>query len=118
MSEDPHARWPLVLCLTALAYGLSGWLALCLALAPSYAAPLYPAAGIAFAAAWVYGRPALVAAALGAFGVNLGLSAARGQVDLSALVVPLLIGLGAMLQAWIGCRLVQRFVAQPLTLAQ
>ena len=97
---------------------LTGWLALRLAFPPGYAAPLYPSAGIALAAAWVYGRPALAAVALGAMGVNLGLSAARGQVDLSALGVPLAIGLGATLQAALGCALVRRFVAQPLTLAQ
>jgi PAS domain S-box-containing protein len=118
MREDSEASWPWVLALTTLAYALTGWLALRLAFPPSYAAPLYPSAGIAFAAAWVYGRPALAAAALGAFSVNVGLSAARGQFDISALGVPLLIALGAALQAWIGCRLVQRFVAQPLTLAQ
>ncbi len=118
MREDSNAPWPWVLGFTALAYALTGWLALRLAFAPSYAAPLYPSAGIAFAAAWVYGRPALAAAALGAFSVNVGLSAARGQFDLSALGVPLCIALGAALQAWLGCRLVRRFVAQPLTLAQ
>ena len=118
MREDSKAPWPWVLGLTTLAYVLTGWLALRLAFAPSFAAPLYPSAGIAFAAAWVYGRPALAAAALGAFSVNVGLSAARGQFDLSALGVPLLIALGAALQAWLGCLLVRRFVAQPLTLAE
>ena len=118
MREDSKASWPWVLGFTALAYAVTGWLALRLAFPPSYAAALYPSAGIAFAAAWVYGRPALAAAALGAFSVNVGLSAARGQFDISALGVPLLIASGAALQAWIGCRLVRRFVAQPLTLAQ
>lgn len=56
--------------------------------------------------------------ALGAFGVNLGLSAARGQVDLSVLGVPLAVGLGATVQSALGCALVRRFVAQPLTLEQ
>ena len=51
-------------------------------------------------------------------GVNVGLSAARGQVELLALGVPLVIALGAALQAALGCALVRRFVAQPLTLAQ
>ena len=118
MREDSKAPWPWVLGLTTLAYVLTGWLALRLAFAPSFAAPLYPSTGIAFAAAWVYGRPALAATALGAFSVNVGLSAARGQFDLSALGVPLLIALGAALQAWLGCLLVRRFVAQPLTLAE
>ena len=118
MNDDSKASWPWVLGLTALAYAAIGWLALRLALPPSYAAPLYPSAGIALAATWVYGRPALMAVALGAFGVNLGLSAARGQFDLSALGVPMAIGFGAALQAALGCALVRRFVSQPLTLAQ
>ena len=59
MNDDSKASWPWVLGLTALAYAVTGWLALRLALPPSYAAPLYPSAGIALAAAWVYGRPAL-----------------------------------------------------------
>ncbi len=118
MTDDSKAAWPWVLGLTALAYALSGWLATRIALAPSYAAPLYPSAGIAFAAAWVYGRPALAGVALGAFGVNVGLSAARGQFDAAALGTPLAIALGAALQAWIGCALVRRFVAQPLSLEQ
>jgi PAS domain S-box-containing protein len=117
MSRRTEApAWPWVLCLTALAYTLAGWLALRLAIAPSYAAPLYPSSGIALAAALAYGRPALVGAALGAFAVNVGLSAARYQFDLAALGAPLVIALGAALQAQVGCWLVRRYVAQPLTL--
>ena len=118
MSDDTKAAWPWVLGLTALGYAMAGWLATRIALPPSYAAPLFPAAGIAFAAAWVYGLPALAGVALGAFGVNLALSAARGQFDAAALGTPLTIALGAALQAWVGCTLVRRFVAQPLSLAQ
>ena len=118
MSDDSKAAWPWVLGITALAYAVVGWLAVQLAFPPSYAAPLYPSTGIAFAAAWVYGRPALAATVLGAFAVNAGLSAARGQFDLSALAVPAFIAVGAALQAAAGCALVRRFVAQPLTLSQ
>ena len=118
MSDESKATWPWVLGITTLVYAGVGWLAVQLAFPPSYAAPLYPSAGIAFAAAWVYGRPALLGVALGAFTVNVGLSAARGQVDLSALLVPLPIAIGAALQAAAGCALVRRFVAQPLALSQ
>jgi PAS domain S-box-containing protein len=116
MNNESNTRWPWALAGTALAYAMVGWLALQLASAPSYAAPLYPSAGIALAAAWVYGRPALLATALGAFGVNVGLSAMRGQFDIAALGVPLAIAAGAAVQAWAGCAAVRRFVAQPLTL--
>ena len=109
--------WAWVTGLTAVAYALAGWLALQLAFPPGYAAPLYPAAGIALAAALVYGRGALVGAALGAWVVNLSLSLARGPFDLTALGVPSAIACGVALQAHLGCWLVRRYVAQPLTLA-
>ncbi|HMO45561.1 MAG TPA: CHASE domain-containing protein [Rubrivivax sp.] len=118
MSEDSKAAWPWVLVAATLGYAAAGWLAVQLAFAPSYAAPLYPSAGMALAATLVYGRPALLATALGAFLVNVGLSAARGQVDLWALVVPLVIGAGAALQAACGAWLVRRHVEQPLTLGR
>jgi PAS domain S-box-containing protein len=98
---------------TALAYILVGMLALHLAIPPSYASPLYPSAGIALGAVLVYGRAALPGVALGAFGVNASLSALRGNLDLLALGVPLVIGLGAAAQAWIGASLVRRFARRP-----
>ena len=98
---------------TALAYLLAGLAALHLAIPPSYASPLYPAAGIALAAVLVYGRLAVGGVALGAFGVNVTLSALRGNLELSALGVPLLIGAGAAAQAWLGATLVQRFARHP-----
>ena len=98
---------------TALAYLLVGLAALQLAIPPSYAAPLFPAAGIALAAVLVYGRIALPGVVLGALGVNLSLSALRGNLDLSALGVPILIALGAGLQAWLGAWLVRRHARHP-----
>jgi PAS domain S-box-containing protein len=98
---------------TALAYLLTGLAALQLAIPPSYASPLYPSAGVALAAVLVFGRAAVPGAALGAFGVNLSLSALRGNLDLSALGVPALIALGSALQAWAGAALVLRFARHP-----
>ena len=118
MNDDSKAAWPRVLVVTALSYAAVGWLAVHLAFAPSYAAPLYPSAGIALAAVLVYGRPALLATALGAFLVNVGLSAARGQFDLAALGVPMVIGAGAAVQAGCGAWLQRRHVEQPLVLDQ
>ena len=98
---------------TALAYLLTGLAALQLAIPPSYASPLYPSAGVALAAVLVFGRAAVPGVLLGAFGVNLSLSALRGNLDLSALGVPALIALGAALQAWAGAALVLRFARRP-----
>src|SRR5882724_8447812 len=91
-----------VAAVTALAYAVVGWLALILAVPPSYASPLYPSAGIALAAVLTYGRAALPGVAFGAFLVNVLLSASRGQIEAAALLLPAVIGIGAMLQAAAG----------------
>ena len=102
---------------TALAYAVVGWLALLLAVPPGYASPLYPSAGIALAAVLTFGRIAVPGVLLGAFLVNVVLSASRGQLDAAALLLPVAIGTGAALQSALGAALVRRFVAQPLLLA-
>lgn len=110
------AAWRVV-AVTAIAYAVVGWLALGLAVPPSYASPLYPSAGIALAAAVVYGNVALAGVALGGFLVNVVLSASRGQIQLAALLLPGVIAVGAALQAGVGAALLRRFLAQPLALA-
>jgi PAS domain S-box-containing protein len=102
----------------ALAYAITGLLALNLAIPPGYASPIYPAAGIALVAVLVFGRPGLAGAALGAFMVNLTLGLARGPLDLATFAVPVAIGAGAALQAAVAAALVRRFVSQPLTLTE
>jgi PAS domain S-box-containing protein len=102
----------------ALAYAVTGLLALNLAIPPGYASPIYPAAGIALVAVLVFGRPGLAGTALGAFLVNLTLGLARGPLDLAAVAVPASIGAGAALQAALAAALVRRFVSQPLTLTE
>ena len=49
------ARGALTVVLTAAVYAAVGWLALKLAVAPSYASPMYPPAGVALAATLVFG---------------------------------------------------------------
>ncbi|MED5619466.1 CHASE domain-containing protein [Ideonella sp. BN130291] len=119
-SEKQPPTW-LALPATAVAYLVTGWIALSLATAPSYAAPLYPSAGIALACVLVYGARVLPGVALGAFAVNLLLTGGRGQPVLTpwvALALPVAIGLGAALQAWLGALLVRQLVSQPLTLSE
>ncbi len=101
---------------TAAAYALSGGLALFLAGPPSYASPLFPAAGLALAAVAVYGRTALWGVLLGALVVNGSLAALRGAPGWASVVLPLVIALGATLQAGISAALVRRYVSQPLVL--
>ena len=108
--------------LTALAYAAAGQLALFLALPPSFAAPIYPPAGIALAAALVYGRRALPGVLLGAYVVNGWLVGPRGGTPLLMHGVALAIALGATLQAGLGAALVRwrtssRALAEPRDVA-
>jgi PAS domain S-box-containing protein len=101
---------------TAAAYALSGGLALLLAGPPAYAAPLFPAAGVALAATLVYGRPALLGVLLGTLVVNGSLGLLRSVGGVAGLLLPLLIALGVLLQAGLSAGLVRRHVSQPLVL--
>lgn len=109
------AAWQVVLG-TALAYVLVGTVALLLAGPPAYASPLYPSAGIALAAVLSYGRVALPGVALGALVLNAGLGSLRGASGLAGVLLPLVIGVGAALQAGLGAALVRRHVSMPLVL--
>ncbi len=102
--------------LTALAYAGVGAIALLLAGPPGYATPLYPPAGIALAAALMYGRAALPGVAVGSLAVNVAVGLLHGQGGATLLAIPLLIGAGAALQAGVGAALVRRFVSRPLVL--
>jgi PAS domain S-box-containing protein len=101
---------------TAMAYGLVAAAALLLAGPPGYASPLYPSAGIALAATLTYGRAALPGVFLGALAANVGLSGLRAQSGWSLVQLPAVIGVGAMLQAWVGALLIRRFVRLPAVL--
>jgi PAS domain S-box-containing protein len=119
MKSSPTAAAPVVVALlTALAYALVGWLALRVALPPSYASPIFPSAGIALAAALVYGRAGIAGAVLGSFLVNVTLGAERGQWGLAPAALALGIGAGAGLQAAAGWALLRRFSAGPLALTE
>ncbi len=114
-ATTPAQAW-LVALATAAAYAAVGGLGLLLAGPPGYASPLYPSAGIALAAALTFGRAALPGVALGAFTVNAALGLLREPTGLSMLLLPLLIGAGAALQAAVGAALMRRFVGQPVVL--
>ena len=106
----------LLTAIVALAYGGLGWLALTITAPLSYAAPLYPPAGLALAVAMVHGRRALPGVWLGAFAVNVWLGWQGGLPEPQRLIAPLLIGGGAALQAGVGAELVRRLVSQPVLL--
>ena len=115
-TSDLH--WAVASLLTAIAYALAGMAALALAVPPGYASPLYPAAGVALGSVLIFGRRTGPGIALGAFCVNLLVSSGHGALQAAAFVIPLIVALGATLQALAGAALIKRFVRQPLELAE
>ncbi|MCU0773575.1 MAG: PAS domain S-box protein [Ideonella sp.] len=91
--------WALVVAGTAIAYAVLGWLGMLLAISPSPASPMYPAAGLALAATLVFGLPAAIGTALGSVAVNLGHATSLGPIGPSTVAAAAAIGAGATLQA-------------------
>lgn len=102
----------------ALAYMLLGKLALLLAIPPGYATALFPPAGLAVAAALLWGMRLLPGVLLGSFLLNIWVNLESGHELFSiATVVALCIGIGALLQAATAALLVRRYVGFPSELA-
>lgn len=99
----------------SVAYYLAGEAALLLAIPPGYATAIWPSAGLALAALYIYGARLWPAVVLGSMAVNLDLPS-LSQGNWTALGVPLVIGLGAALQALVGREAVRRCVGSTLRL--
>lgn len=99
----------------ALIYFGIGQLGLLLVVPPSYASPLYPAAGFALAVVLSLGSRYVPAVALGAFAVAMLLGHQRGS---NSVLGPALTACGAALQVWVGAWAVRRWVTQPLLLSE
>ncbi|WP_167399865.1 bifunctional diguanylate cyclase/phosphodiesterase [Massilia violaceinigra] len=102
----------------ALVYYIAARFGLLLAFTPGYAAPIWPAAGIALAAILVRGNRVAPGIWLGSFLANAGVAfdAGSSAVIATSLLLPAGIGVGAMLQAIAGAHLVRRFVGYPTAL--
>jgi PAS domain S-box-containing protein len=100
----------------ALIYWLVARLALLLAIQPGYAAPIWPAAGIALAAVLRFGPGLWPAIALGSFCANVATSfdATSFPVLLRSLAIAAAIAAGASLQAALGAALVKRAIGFPI----
>ncbi len=109
-------RWAVVIVATFMTYTLLGLAGVSLAMAPGFASPFYPAAGIALACVFVYGWRVMPAVALGAFVVGASIMAAQGWTAKS-LTVAGFVAMGAPLQAGLGAVLVKRFLRPPLRLS-
>ena len=109
--EDPPprrslARLAALNAALALVYAVLGVLALRLILPPDFVSPIYPAAGLAVAAALRWGPAVLPGIALGGAAVSLAIGMERGHLDL---LQPLLVAVGGALQAWLGAALARRW---------
>lgn len=102
--------------LLVIAYVVTGKLGLMLALPPGYASAIFPPAGIAVAAVFVFGRSALPAVFLGSFLLNTWVGSTHQQISITNLEVALLIAFASTLQAWAGGWWLQRKIGYPTTL--
>jgi MASE1/CHASE domain len=116
-SSAPSLHWTLASVVVCLLYLACGWLGLLLSVPPGFAAPLYPAAGLALAFALVFGWRVLPAVAVGAMVVNAFVTSDRG-LTLAHWWVPVCIGLGSAAQAGFGLWAVRRWVRQPMVLSE
>ena len=90
-----------------MAYVGLGAIGLMLAIAPGYASPIFPAAGLALAAVLNHGRSALPALWLGSFVLNLAHTVIHGVLDPASTWAAAIIALGSSMQAWSGSLLVR-----------
>ena len=102
----------------ALVYYITARFGLLLAYSPGYAAPIWPAAGIALAAVLRFGKRMAPGIWLGSFLANLAVSFDAGSIAslVKSLLLPAGIGVGASLQAIAGALLIRRFVGFPTPL--
>lgn len=98
----------------ALTYVVTGKLGLMLAMPPGYASPIFPPAGIAIAAAYIWGWRTLPWIFLGSFTLNLwtGASIAE-QFNAVQFASALIIAAASMLQAAFGGWLLRRMIGYP-----
>jgi integral membrane sensor domain MASE1 len=94
-----------------LAYIVSGWLGLVLAVPPGYATVAFLPAGIAVTATFVAGGTALPGIFLGSFLLNLWIGyLIAGRLNLTQIAAALVIATGSMAQAAIGGTALRRTI--------
>ncbi len=98
--------------LLAISYFLTASIGLSLATVPGYATIVWPASGIALGWILLFGWRLLAGVVLGSFIVNVMNAANHAHIGLLEVgrTVPLLIAMGAALQAWVGSQLIRRYV--------
>lgn len=109
-AEAAPSNLRLTLYLTG-AYALLGLLGLLLAMEPSNASPIFPAAGLGLAVVLVFGNRALVGIFLGDALSSLGHAWLMGQLGETSIPAVLLMAVGSCLRAMVGSYLIQRWQA-------
>lgn len=95
-----------------IAYAICGLLALRMAIPPGYVAPLFPSAGIALAGVLIYGGRIWPAIFLGALLTNIE-AVLRSGLGGHNWIMPLCVGVGAVLQAFAGAAIARRWIGFP-----
>ncbi|QDX80310.1 hypothetical protein B9N43_02935 [Denitratisoma sp. DHT3] len=105
--------------LVSIAYVLTGKLALLLAIPPGYASAIFPPAGLAIAAVYMWGRSLLVWVLLGSALLNLwaGMGPAGAITGVGAMAAAI-IAIASALQASLGGWLLRRMIGYPSSFDQ
>ncbi len=98
--------------IVTLAYALSGYIGLQLAIPPGFATILWPASGIALAAVLIYGHSVAVGIFLGSASINIWITSQSGIPDMQPhhFLPAIGIAIGAMIQAVAGAWLINKAV--------
>ncbi len=111
--------WVKQVIILALGYFITGKLGLFLAIPPGFATAIWPPSGLALAALLIYGYRIWPGITIGSFLINLlvGLDTDPTANMFTSVIVSLLIGIWAALQAIAGAFLIRRFAGFPNTLS-
>ncbi len=105
--------------LLALAFLITGRLAMLLAIPPGFVSAIFPPVGVALAAVLIWGYPLLLGVFLGSTLLNLSIAVASvTQLGWQHLPVACGIALGTTVQCLCACWLIRRFIGFPNSLTE
>lgn len=103
--------------LLAVAYVVTGRLALLLAIPPGFATAIFPPVGVGLAAVLLWGNPMVAGVLLGSTLLNVSIAAANGgEFSWRGLLVAFGIAIGSSLHNALGATLIRRYVGFPTSL--
>lgn|GEM_PF-2543675 len=118
-NAEKWIRKTLLHVMAALAYAGTAILSIYLAVPPSFASPIFPAAGVALAAVLVWGKSLWMGIFFGSLLMNSFIQIRTfDSINLSFALTSLAISVGAVLQALVGRWLIHKFVGRDLALLE